>query len=172
MIQHLSRTLLLAGGALAVAGPAAAQFPTGAYPGGYQGGYPGGGYMGGFAGPNFGAPGRPPLSPYLNILQGTGNPAVNYYNFTRPNLQAQQMQQQFFNQPPLVEPFGLASVDVSLVPQYDPTSRYPRPTGHPAAFGYIGGYYNSLGTIGVPFARAGQPAAARPQAPTPAAPRR
>jgi hypothetical protein len=34
------------------------------------------------------APGyRPPVSPYLNILRPGGNPAVNYYNLTRPQQQ-------------------------------------------------------------------------------------
>jgi hypothetical protein len=162
MIRHLSRTLLAAGGALALAGPAAAQYPTG---------YPVGGYPGGYAGQASTTPARPPLSPYLNILQGTGNPAVNYYNFTRPALQAQQQQQLQANQPApqQVEQFPLASIDVSVDPRYDPTKRLPRPTGHPTMFGYSGSYFNSLGTIGGPVNRgAGQAATPRP----PATPRR
>ena len=66
--------------------------------------YPPGGYQPGGV---YGTPARPPVSPYLNILQGTGNPGVNYYNFTRPALQTQQFyqQQQSYGLPP-VEPFG------------------------------------------------------------------
>jgi hypothetical protein len=134
------------GGWLASAGVAAAQYP---YP-------PGSGTVG------FPAQARPPVSPYLNILQGTGIPAVNYFNFARPALQFQQQLQQppplqQFLGPPLVEPFGLASTDVSLLPQQrDPTKEYPRPTGHPAVFMSTGGYFNSLGTIGTPAFRGGQ----------------
>jgi hypothetical protein len=163
MIRHPHRTLLLLGGWLATAGAATAQYPYPTAPGGYQ--------PGGIAG----TPARPPVSPYLNITQGLGNPAVNYFNFTRPALQAQQFyqQQQSFG-PQFMGP-SLASIDVALSPQYDPTGRYPAPTGHPSAFGYFGGYFNSMGTIGAPLARGGQPmAAARAQqaAPLPAAPRR
>src|SRR6478736_6773748 len=101
MIRHMSRTLLAASGALALAGPAVAQYPTG---------YPVGGYPGGYAGQAYTSPSRPPLSPYLNILQGNGNPAVNYFNFTRPALQAQQQQQIQMSQGPATEAFPLASV--------------------------------------------------------------
>src|SRR5262249_22906092 len=129
---HLTHGLLAAAGALALAGPAAAQYTP-----------PGYGY------PNYGAPGvgaygagvaRSPLSPYLNITAGVNNPAVNYYNFTRPALQAQAaLQQQNQSLPPLGEPFGVASQDVSLLPALDPTNKLPRPTGHPSAFQYYGG---------------------------------
>jgi hypothetical protein len=160
MIRHLSRTLLAAGGAVALAGPAAAQYPPG---------YPVGGYPGGYAGQAYTTPTRPPLSPYLNIFQGGGNPAVNYYNFTRPALQAQQQQQFQMNQPAQGEQFPLASVDVSADLRYDPTRRIPRPTGHATAFGNYGGYFNSFGTIGGPGPR-GAGAAVTPR--PPATPRR
>src|SRR5689334_17054623 len=37
---------------------------------------------------------RPPISPYLNLANGVGNPAVNYYGIVRPELRAQAQQQQ------------------------------------------------------------------------------
>jgi hypothetical protein len=162
MNRHLYRTLMVAGAALVCAGPAAAQYPSTFNSGG--------GYIGGYAGPNYGAPASPPLSPYLNLFQG-GNPAVNYFNFVRPGLQAQQQyqQQQAGGGFPLTEPYGLASGDVLYAPPgLDPTARYPSPSGHAAAFGNLGGYYNSFGTIGAPVARGGQPA----YRPPPATPRR
>jgi len=94
-----------------------------------------------------------PLSPYLNLNSGRGSPAVNYYNFVRPALQAQQ--QQFFGgggQAMFSDPYPLAS-DITL----DPTGPLPRSTGLPTAFGTYGGYFNSMGTMGVPgFGRGGQ----------------
>ncbi len=179
MTRHLFRTALLAGGALAAtAGTAAAQYPypPNAYPPTmYGGGYSPTMYGGGQPYPQIGgvggypAPARPPVSPYLNILQGTGNPAVNYYNFARPQLQMQQtlQAQQSMSLVPLAEPFGLASTDVLYSPM-DPTMRIPNPTGHPSAFMNYGAYFNSFGTIGTPLGRpGGAPAAARPMTPTP-----
>ena len=72
MARHL---FFLTTALLATAGSAAAQYP---YP--YQ--------QPGYANPPGGIAG-PPLSPYLNLLNG-GNPAVNYYNFVRPQLALQQ----------------------------------------------------------------------------------
>jgi hypothetical protein len=157
MTRHLLRALLPAAGLLAVAGPAAAQYP---YP------YPSTAYGQG------GRPG-PVLSPYLNLLNGRGNPAVNYYNFVQPNLQMQQQQQMGggYGFAPL-DPYGLA-FDIGN----DPTKRLPAPTGLPTAFMNYGGSFNSMGTIGTAGYRggvaAGQPqtTAGRP-AMTPSVPRR
>jgi hypothetical protein len=155
MTRQLSRALVLLGGWLAAASPTAAQYP-----------YPPPGYQPGGAS---GTPARPPLSPYLNIVNGPGaNPAVNYYNFARPALQAQQyyQQQQSAGLPlPLTEPFGLASAPPLGL---DPSSRMPRPTGHPAAFMNTSGYFNSMGSIGGPPARGAGPTGARTPAPAPA----
>src|SRR5438309_2159760 len=85
-----TRTASLLGvvGLLGLAAPATAQ--PGAYPG-----QPGSIYGPGFGGspaPGYGTapPGQgSPLSPYLNIVGGgTRNPAINYFNFTRPALAA------------------------------------------------------------------------------------
>jgi hypothetical protein len=157
MTRHLFWTLAAVA---AAAGPAAAQYPATFNPSG--------GYTGAVFGPNMGTPVSPPLSPYLNILGGGRNPAVNYFNFTRPALQAQQQFQQMQAgggplAAPLGEPFGVASGDVLYAPPgQDPTTRLPTPTGHVATFGNYAGYYNSLGTIGVPFARPAAQQTGRP----------
>src|SRR6266446_4651817 len=73
---------------LLLAATAAAQYPPyqngfGGYPGAPNGGYGGGQQYGGVP------YGGSPLSPFLNLrggINGTSNPAVNYYNFVRPNL--------------------------------------------------------------------------------------
>jgi hypothetical protein len=151
MIRPLLRTLLPAVALLAAVGPAAAQYP---YP------YPTQGYGQGY---------RPssPLSPYLNLLGGpSNNAAVNYYNFVRPNLQLQQAQQMYGGGIAPLDTYSLAS-DITL----DPTKALPRSTGLPTAFMNYGGYFNSMGTIGVPTARGAQPAVGgRP--PVPSVPRR
>jgi hypothetical protein len=156
MNRHLLRALAVTAGWLAPAGLALAQPP---YQPPFQPGYGVGGF------PVIPSA-RPPLSPYLNLLQGTGNPAVNYFNFTRPALQAQQFFQQppSFGLPPAGEPFGLASTDVASDPRRNLTGQLPRATGHPTTFMNPMGYFNSYGTIGAPFGRgAGAGAAARPQ---------
>jgi hypothetical protein len=138
-------------GTFAVAAPAAAQYPFPYSPAGGQ-------Y--GTQQPNAYQPRvAPPVSPYLNLLN-RGNAGVNYYNFVRPQVQAQQA--------PAAIPPTIASAyapdDVFLDPQ-DPLSRWPRPTGHPAGFNSYQMYYNWFGTIGAPAQRAG--AAQRPpMAPT------
>jgi hypothetical protein len=155
MTRHLLRVLLPAAGLLAAAGPAAAQYP---YP------YPSTAYgPGGRAGPV--------LSPYLNLLNGRGNPAVNYYNFVQPNLQLQQQQQLYGGGGyAALDPYGLAT-DMTN----DPTKRLPAATGLPTAFMNYGGAFNSMGTIGSVGNRGGvglgQPqTAGRPT--TPSVPRR
>lgn len=126
-------------GMLAVAAPAAAQYPASV--GGQYGNQPQGAFQ-----PRVGQP----VSPYLNLLRG-GDPGVNYYNFVRPFTQPQA------GVTPTTPP-SLASAyapeDVFLDPQ-DPLSRWPRPTGHPAGFTSYQMYFNTFGTMGVPAQRAG-----------------
>ena len=96
---------------------------------------------------------RPPvLSPFLN-LNNRGNPAINYFNFVAPQMQANQGGYGGFQNQPL--PALQAGDDISLDP-HDPTSRIPRPAGHQTAFMNTGGFFNSLGTIGA----AGRPGSA------------
>ncbi|HEY1376418.1 MAG TPA: hypothetical protein VGF55_06470, partial [Gemmataceae bacterium] len=124
MNRHLLRILLPAAGLLATAGPAAAQYP---YP------YPPSAY-----GPTPGGQPGSPLSPYLNLLGGpSSSPAVNYYNFVRPNLQLQQQQQLYGSGMPLVTPdqYPLAT-DIRM----DPTGPLPRSSGLPTTFMNYGGY--------------------------------
>src|SRR4051794_38989179 len=119
MKRHLLRTVVLLGGWQAADGQASAQYPQYPYPSAFTYGqqpYAPPGYQPGGA---FGTPARPPVSPYLNLLQNNRSPAVNYYNFTRPALQNQQFfqQQQSGNLGvPPSEPFGLATTDVQYAP--------------------------------------------------------
>jgi hypothetical protein len=190
MKRHLLRALVLLGGWQAAAGQATAQYPSSLYPTGpataqypqypYPSAFTYGqqpyaplGYQPGGA---YGTPARPPVSPYLNILQNNRSPAVNYYNFTRPALQNQQFLQQqqsggALGVPPS-EPFGLATTDVQYAPPAQaPQLRMPSPTGHPTTFLYQGGYFNSFGTIGAPIAGGGQIGTA-PRTSAPGIPRR
>jgi hypothetical protein len=41
---------------------------------------------------------RPPVSPYLNLLNGGSNPAINYYGIVRPELRFQTQSQQLSQQ--------------------------------------------------------------------------
>lgn len=97
--------------------------------------------------PNFGArQPQQPLSPYLNLLNGVGNPAVNYYNIARPFLQPPPSP---FAAPPgmLPQPGAFpAQVGYLRAPALPPASaRDPAdptadgstlpPTGHPVTFG-------------------------------------
>jgi hypothetical protein len=175
MKRHLVRALVLVGGWQAAAGQAAAQYPQYPYPSALtygQAPFAPPGYQPGGA---FGTPARPPVSPYLNLLQGNRNAGVNYYNFTRPALQNQQylQQQQSGTLGALPsEPFGLATTDVQFAPPAQaPHLRMPTPTGHATTFQYQGGYFNSFGTIGAPRAGGGQIGAA-PRTSTPGIPRR
>jgi hypothetical protein len=156
----MRRTILIPAfcGLLAVATPAAAQYP---FP--YQ---PAGGQYGAVQ-PNtyqqYGQQGfqprvAPPVSPYLNLLN-RGDPGVNYYNFVRPQLQAQTG----MGAPPPTLASAYSPEDVLLDPQ-DPLSRWPRPTGHPTGFNSYQMYYNWFGTIGAPAQRAGA-AQRQPMAP-------
>jgi len=133
-MKRLSFALLLSVGAV---GSAWGQYP-GQYPRTGSQPYP--------QPPNFGSrmP-QSPLSPYLNLLNGTGqNPAANYYNLTRPFLQQQQgmspfgqqfgptagaFQQQIGFLPPAPLP-DYATVDPS-----DPTGGKLPQTGHQVGYG-------------------------------------
>jgi hypothetical protein len=152
MTRHLLYTLLPAVGLLVAAAPAAAQYP---YP------YPSNAYgAGGRAGPV--------LSPYLNLLNGRGTPAVNYYNFVQPNLQLQQQQLYGGGGFTPLDPYGQGT-DLTA----DPTKALPRATGLPTTFMNYGGYYNSMGTMGAMGNRGGQQAAGgRAPAPNTSVPRR
>jgi hypothetical protein len=141
MTRQLALWLFPTAAIIAAAGPATAQYP---YP------YPNTAYGQGRSGS--------PLSPYLNLQSGRGLPGVNYYNFVRPNLQMQQQQTYGGGAIGGVDPYSLAS-DVNAAW----TQAYPRPTGNlngpPAAFMNYGGYFNSMGSVGLGVSRAGQPAA-------------
>ncbi len=99
-----------------------------------------------------------PLSPYLNLLNGSGaNPAANYYNLTRPFLQQQGQspfapqvgqnaggfQQQIGYLPPAAPP------DYSTRDPFDATgsSALP-PTGHPVVYGNKYGQASGAGRSG------------------------
>jgi hypothetical protein len=92
--------------------------------------------------PTFGnRPQQSPISPYLNLLNGTGNPATNYYNFARPLLQpppspfAPPLGSQpgaFPQQTGFLPPAALPAYE-SATP-FEPTGSLP-PTGHPVLFG-------------------------------------
>lgn len=71
------------------AAPAAAQYP---YSGTPSGGYPQPGFTPGTApyAPNAYNRSNQPLSPYLNLLRGQGNPGIDYYYGVRPALQSAQ----------------------------------------------------------------------------------
>jgi hypothetical protein len=138
MKRQLIRALLPAAALVAVAAPAAAQYP---YP------YPNAAV----------GSAQSPLSPYLNLQSGRGNPAVNYYNFVRPGLQAQQQQYSGYGGFTNIDPFSLGT-DLTA----DPTKQLPRPTGVPAYFMNYGGNFNAMGTIGVPYG--GRPGGGAPSA--------
>ena len=103
--------------------------------------------------PAFGTPGfaPPPTSfNWLNLRRG-GNPAINYFNFVAPQVQANQAFANYQGPPlPGVQPGD----EVALDP-HNPTDRIPRPSGHASTFNSTGSYFNSFGTIG----SAGRPAA-------------
>lgn len=150
-MRHTTIGLIALGGLALTGGPAVAQVGINPYAGL----------------PNVNAPNvrpyaaMPGLSPYLNIVGGIGNnrnnAAINYYNFARPILQAQNPLSGFYANSALQQQYIAtqgAPGDEFIPDPFDVTSGRPRPAGHPTAFFNTGGYFNSLGTIG----------SARPQA--------
>jgi hypothetical protein len=127
MKRHLLGTPLATVAFIAAAGPAVAQYPY-AYPNASVGGT------------------GSPLSPYLNLQSGRGLPGVNYYNFVRPGLQAQNQQYSSYGGYTNIDPYSLGT-DINA----DPTKALPRPSGTAATFMNYGGAFNSMGTIGVPL---------------------
>lgn len=150
--RHTTLNLVALGGLALIGGPAAAQVGINPYAGL----------------PNFNAPAMRPyaampgLSPYLNIAGGVGNnrlnnAAINYFNFARPAIQAQNPLSGFYANSALQQQYIAtqgAPGDEFIPDPFDVTSGRPRPAGHPTAFFNTGGFFNSLGTIG----------SARPQA--------
>ncbi len=134
----MTRYLIAATTALALAGAASAQYPQP----NYQQPYNQSPYM-----PNIYNPQNQPLSPYLNLLRG-GNPGVNYYYGVRPGTTGGFAgglgapftapggnRQLFFPQ--------LASAPDPLVsPELSPGAGLP-PAGHPVVFNNTGGYFPS-----------------------------
>ena len=83
---------------------------------------------------------QPAFSPYLNLLRGGINPAINYYGLVRP--------QQFFQQQALSlqqqvnqNNFAIQSLGTSSLASQQPMLPY---TGHPVVFNSFSGYFNNL----------------------------
>jgi hypothetical protein len=73
-----------------------------------------------------------PLSPYLNLLRGTGNPGVNYYYGVRPGLPTGGLNT-FGQVPPVQQPVGPqfgGFLPQSQIP-YDPAGQTYEPGGQP-----------------------------------------
>jgi hypothetical protein len=90
----------------------------------------------------FGQPGfynpylnQPRLSPYLNIVRGGSNPAINYYLGTLPEVERRATQAVYGNAIIRLERqvTGLESTEEDLPPQAN--------SGHPAYFANTGGYF-------------------------------
>lgn len=120
MATFTRMALLALGIGLAVGAPGFAQYRPG-YPAGPYGGYPGG---------------TPVFSPYLNIV-GRGNPAINYYGITRPQMEFRNaIYGSWPGTPSPVEPED----------QFDPALR--RGTGHAVMFNNLSHYYYNNPTTG------------------------
>jgi hypothetical protein len=176
MSESTMRTLTLSLLTLLLAvGISRAQYPYNPYGGyggsGYGGGYGYGGYggygallgSGGYPGglPTY----RPPVSPYLNLLNSgtnTGNAAVNYFNFVRPFTMGpgrgtmggagyggyNALRGQYFptlNQ--LDEDFPTQTPELSKKVETDKETIIPvqmSPTGHQAGFANTLGYFGPM----------------------------
>lgn len=78
--------------------------------------------------------GRPALSPYLDIVRG-GNPAINYYLGTLPEIDRRYNAQQQYSQLPASQPQSIPMDQEDFVPALPQT-------GHATGFQAYGGYYN------------------------------
>jgi hypothetical protein len=111
-------------------------------------------YPGSAARPSFspyGAYNQPTLSPYLNLLRG-GNQAINYFGLTLPEVQGRANAVQFRS---AIQ--DLEQRTQQPAPTADDLFKPLTSTGHPTAFGNLGGY----------FGPATQPGAVRPGGGTP-----
>lgn len=87
---------------------------------------------------------RPTVSPYTALLNnGTGGAAMSYYNIIRPRQQASKVARSLSNQLRTVES-EVKSIQ-EAPPMIGPTEAISTgrmaPTGHPTAFGNLGGYF-------------------------------
>ncbi|GIX05500.1 MAG: hypothetical protein KatS3mg114_1369 [Planctomycetaceae bacterium] len=88
---------------------------------------------------------RPTISPYLNLLNNN-RPELNYYNFVRPQQQIQGATSQLYQSVRQLQgTMGQTTAvgDQLRTPEGTPiinSGRLP-PTGHPASFGNLGGYF-------------------------------
>ena len=88
-----------------------------------------------------GPPLRPPVSPYLNLVNGfNGNTAINYYGIVRPQIDfARQLQMLQFQQQGYYNPqFGVLDAE-------DGTMGTHSVTGHPTVFFNYGHYFGQQG---------------------------
>ncbi|MCZ2344240.1 MAG: hypothetical protein LC104_20970 [Bacteroidales bacterium] len=85
----------------------------------------------------------PTFSPYLNLLRGGINPAINYYGMVRPQLafqqQAFQLQQQVNQNAQSLQ--TLQTFSTAGLQAQQPQLPY---SGHPVVFNSLGGYFNNL----------------------------
>lgn len=116
-MKPLALTIAAMAMALALGAPASAQ---------YRPSYPGGPYPGS----------TPTVSPYLNIL-GRGNPAINYYGITRPQIE---FRNALYGGG---QSYGGPAEGEDLL---DPSLR--RGTGHPVVFNSLSHFYNSNPALG------------------------
>jgi hypothetical protein len=81
----------------------------------------------------------PPLSPYLDIRNGGGNPAVNYFLGTLPEIERRAVQAQYG-----ADILGLQRRVGALQEETEEDLLPTLPqTGHAAVFGTTGGYFNT-----------------------------
>jgi hypothetical protein len=78
---------------------------------------------------------RPTTSPYLNLLQGGGSPATNYYGIVRPVQEFRRQNTQFSSQLSLLQGRENQSTNQAALPD----------TGHAAGFMTAGSYFMNLG---------------------------
>jgi hypothetical protein len=82
---------------------------------------------------------QPPVSPFLNINRGGGNPAVNYFGIVQPQLQTVQQLQALQMQQAQMAQMGLgANIDVNNPGLF-------ANTGHASQFFNYGHYYGPPG---------------------------